>query len=197
MRSYYKISEFLQRSRCDDLVTRARRSQLYDQDKTISNKGLEQGAYRTSESFTLIDRQLFVEMERVLKIERHRLERPLLIRYQKGNEFKPHLDFHIEGTEGYEQRVRNGQRTLSFVFYLNDDYEGGELYFDKLNVRIKPSTGDLLIIVNQFLNGEMNWDSSHASSPVGQGTKYILLVNYTGTYDLNVIEGLSVKDISQ
>lgn len=57
---------------------------------------------------------------------------------------------------------------LSGVGYINDDYEGGELFFDKLNIKIKPKAGDLYLYPSTYLY-------SHASLPVTSGTKYAIV----------------------
>lgn len=188
MKTYYKYDRFLDKPHCTKLMERAKNSKLFVQDATISSEGLQKGSYRTSESFTLIDKKLMASLAASLNLELSKMERPLLIKYGEGSEFKPHLDFHIEGTENYEERVRNGQRTLSFVFYINEDYTGGKLWFNQMEETISTNEGDLVVIVNQFLDGSMNWKSSHASLSIQKGTKYILLINYTGTYDLNTLE---------
>jgi predicted 2-oxoglutarate/Fe(II)-dependent dioxygenase YbiX len=50
----------------------------------------------------------------------------------------------------------------SFVVYINDDYEGGELYFQDLDVTIKPEAGSIALFPaklpyshgsNQLING--------------------------------------------
>jgi hypothetical protein len=54
---------------------------------------------------------------------------------------------------------------VSAVGYLNNDYIGGELNFDKLDFTYKPSSGDVVV----FLSDE---PYSHASLPVKSGIKY-------------------------
>ena len=55
--------------------------------------------------------------------------------------------------------------TVSTVAYLNDDYEGGELWFKHLNQTIKPEAGDIVVFPSTFIY-------SHASLPVKSGVKY-------------------------
>ena len=57
---------------------------------------------------------------------------------------------------------------LSSVGYLNDNYEGGELFFDKLNLKIKPKAGDLYLFPSAYIY-------SHAAMPVISGTKYSIV----------------------
>lgn len=71
--------------------------------------------------------------------------------------------FQIHSDHGYSYTC-----VLSLVGYLNDDYEGGELYFDKLNLKIKPKAGDLYLFPSSYVY-------SHAAMPVTSGTKYSLV----------------------
>ncbi len=56
---------------------------------------------------------------------------------------------------------------LSGVFYLNDDYEGGELHFPNQNITIKPKAGSLIIFpsVQPYI---------HHPKEVISGNKYMI-----------------------
>jgi predicted 2-oxoglutarate/Fe(II)-dependent dioxygenase YbiX len=54
------------------------------------------------------------------------------------------------------------------VGYLNDDYEGGELYFRLQNLNIKPKAGDLYIFPSTYMY-------PHQAKVVKSGTKYSLV----------------------
>ena len=45
----------------------------------------------------------------------------------------------------------NGQRIITFLIYLNDDYEGGETVFTELDLSYKGNTGDGMFFVNALL----------------------------------------------
>ena len=57
------------------------------------------------------------------------------------------MNAHIDET--YDA-FNNLNKDYATVIYLNDDYEGGELSFVNLNIKIKPSSGSLMI----FKTGE-------------------------------------------
>jgi prolyl 4-hydroxylase len=59
---------------------------------------------------------------------------------------------------------------------LNDAYEGGETYFSKLDKKIKPETGKLVIWNNLLPNGKNRPSSFHCGLPVEFGTKYIAVI---------------------
>ncbi len=59
---------------------------------------------------------------------------PTLFKYSKGYSLPLHMDTR------YSKWI-----TYASVIYFNDDYEGGELSFPKLNTKIKPKTRELII----------------------------------------------------
>jgi hypothetical protein len=59
--------------------------------------------------------------------------------------------------------------TTSIVAYLNDDYEGGEIYFPRFDLTIKPEPGDIVIFPSTYIY-------EHASQPMKSGTKYSIVV---------------------
>lgn len=59
---------------------------------------------------------------------------PTLFKYSKGYSLPLHMDTK------YSKWI-----TYASVIYFNDDYEGGELSFPKLNTSIKPKAGELII----------------------------------------------------
>ena len=79
------------------------------------------------------------------------------IKYGPGQHFQEHHD------HGYSYNC-----TVSLVAYINDDYEGGELYFRLQNLNIKPKAGDLYIFPSNFMY-------PHRAMPVHSGTKYSIV----------------------
>jgi hypothetical protein len=59
--------------------------------------------------------------------------------------------------------------TVSVVAYLNDDYDGGELYFPRFDLTIKPKQGDVVVFPSTYIY-------EHASLPMKSGTKYSVVV---------------------
>lgn len=53
---------------------------------------------------------------------------------------------------------------FSAVLYLNEDYEGGEIFFPELDIKIKPKMGSLVIFPSTHI---------HSSLEIKSGTKYI------------------------
>lgn len=79
------------------------------------------------------------------------------VKYSAGDFFKEHHD------DGFSY-----SSTVSTVAYLNDDYEGGELYFRLQNLMIKPRAGDLYIFPSNYMY-------PHTAMPVKNGIKYSIV----------------------
>ena len=79
------------------------------------------------------------------------------IKYGPGQHFQEHHD------HGFSYNC-----TVSLVAYVNDDYEGGELYFRLQNLKIKPQAGDLYIFPSNYMY-------PHVAMPVNSGTKYSIV----------------------
>jgi predicted 2-oxoglutarate/Fe(II)-dependent dioxygenase YbiX len=82
---------------------------------------------------------------------------PLSIsKYSTGKSMGPHVDDYGNGDDP----------NISVVLYLNDNYEGGEIYFKEQNIKIKPKAGSIVI----FPSVEPYY---HESLPVISGIKYM------------------------
>ena len=90
-----------------------------------------------------------------------------------------HLRISKELEEVYELHNdfigKSGNRTHSFLIYLNDDFKGGETKFIKQDRIVTPETGKGLLWTNT-IDGELLKDSEHAGLPVTEGYKYILII---------------------
>jgi len=136
---------------------------------------------RTSNQY-FIDRKETIDNKindftaKVLKLPIENQELTSIIRYEKDQEYKAHLDCFEEGTKEHKQYMvipNNSNRVMTALFYLSDGFEGGETVFPKVDVTIKPKLGMCITWVNVFDNGEINKDSLHAGLPVISGEKYI------------------------
>ena len=97
-----------------------------------------------------------------------------VLRYEVGQEYKPHSDYFMPGLDGTNPEVeRAGQRVKTFLIYLNEDYEGGETEFLKLGLKVKGRKGDAAMFVNVTRDGDPHPASLHAGLPVTQGVKWL------------------------
>jgi hypothetical protein len=104
------------------------------------------------------------------------MEAPNLFHYAVGQEFAPHYDFLDAEYPGYAQQLAatGAQRVLTFLLYLNEDYEGGETEFPSAGWRYKGRTGDALFFWNVEPSGQPDRRTLHAGLPPTRGEKYLL-----------------------
>jgi prolyl 4-hydroxylase len=93
--------------------------------------------------------------------------------YEPGQFFKPHCDW-FEGVSYINHALASGNRSHTFMIYLNEPEEGGETNFPELQQSIKPKKGMALVWNNLYDDGSGNRDFLHEGSEVKKGKKYII-----------------------
>jgi hypothetical protein len=102
------------------------------------------------------------------------MEGSAVLHYAPGQQFFPHYDFLNTAEPGYARQVAEyGQRVLTFLIYLNEDFEGGETDFPKLDWRYKGKAGDALFFWNVLPNGQPDQRMLHAGLPPTSGEKFL------------------------
>lgn len=176
------LDAFISPPVCDWLIARARgrltRALVYDpvnrQDfasqtrtNSVANFGLAE--------VELLDVLLQVRMSFACRIPMNHMEAPAVLNYQPGEEATDHYDFVDPKTPDYAAELaRNGQRLLTFLVYLNEDYDSGETHFPTLGITHKGRRGGALFFVNALRDMQPDLRMLHAGrSPVG-GEKWIV-----------------------
>lgn len=77
-------------------------------------------------------------------------------KYDPAQRFKKHMDGRFRRSENEESRI-------TFMIYLNDDFEGGETQFD--SITITPKRGSVLCFIHE---------QKHEGRPLTIGSKYVL-----------------------
>jgi prolyl 4-hydroxylase len=94
--------------------------------------------------------------------------------YEVSQEFKAHTDYF----EAYElERFSSatwGQRTWTFMVYLNEPERGGETHFVRIGLRVRPKAGLAVIWNNLLPEGRPNPNTLHQGMPVISGNKAII-----------------------
>ena len=176
------IEGFATAAECDWLIARGRsrlkRAQVYRRD---ASGHAEVGNRTNTESdFTVVNADLVLALlrERIagsIGVESRFFEMTKLLNYQPGQFFGLHADFQAPDTPALAQEIATrGQRTITFLVYLNDDYEGGETDFPKAGYRFKGRKGDALWFVNVLDSGAPDYATAHAGLPPATGVKWLL-----------------------
>lgn len=136
--------------------------------------------FRTSETCDLRRAALpVIEMERLLAdvsgIDPKYGEPLQGQRYEVGQEFKAHTDYFApDGADFHRYCSVAGQRTWTFMIYLNEGFEGGGTRFKALKKTFQPEAGKLLCWNNRRTDGSVNPVSLHHGMKVRKGLKYVL-----------------------
>jgi prolyl 4-hydroxylase len=96
-------------------------------------------------------------------------------RYGVGQEFKAHTDYFEPGGADYAQFCSiAGQRSWTFMIYLNNVEAGGTTRFKMIDKLIQPERGKLLAWNNRLPDGRVNPATLHHGMKVRKGTKYVI-----------------------
>lgn len=80
-----------------------------------------------------------------------------VLKYGVGQKFINHIDDHPD----FHRRV-------STLYYINDDYSGGELNFPRFNLSFKPKANQMIVFPSTYVY-------NHSVSPVTEGTRYAVV----------------------
>ncbi len=80
-----------------------------------------------------------------------------ILKYGEGQQFTNHIDDH----PSYHRRV-------STVYYLNDNYTGGEINFPRFNITFKPKANQMIVFPSTYVY-------NHSVSPVIEGERYAVV----------------------
>ncbi|HEU4617650.1 MAG TPA: 2OG-Fe(II) oxygenase, partial [Gammaproteobacteria bacterium] len=165
------------------LIERARgklkRALVYD---PVGRRNLAAGTRtNTVAEFDLADTDLVqvllqVRMSAACGVPVRNMEAPAVLHYEVGEEIVNHYDFVDPDTPGYAREIaERGERIITFLAYLNDDYGGGETDFPTLGLSHKGRAGDGLYFVNALPNGGgPDRRMLHAGRPPTSGEKWIV-----------------------
>lgn len=96
-------------------------------------------------------------------------------RYATGQEFKPHTDYFApDGADFATYCSIAGQRTWTFMVYLNAVGAGGATRFKALGKTFQPEPGKLLAWNNRHPDGSVNPSTLHHGMKVRKGLKYVI-----------------------
>ena len=176
------FAEFVPESVCRWMIDRSKgrlnRALVYD--ATAGQDYASETRTNSWAQFDLMSSELihlFVQlrMQAASGIPLHNMEANAILHYAIGEEISNHFDFVDPKIPNYEEEIaNNGQRVMTFLVYLNDDYEGGETEFPELGIVHRGRQGEGLYFVNALENNEPDLRTVHAGRPPTQGEKWIV-----------------------
>jgi hypothetical protein len=80
-----------------------------------------------------------------------------VLKYGVGQKFENHIDDH-----------QDFHRRVSTIYYINDNYSGGEILFPRFNITFKPKANQMIIFPSTYVY-------NHSVSPVTDGERYAVV----------------------
>lgn len=99
-----------------------------------------------------------------------------IIRYQYGQEYKPHVDYFTEDQvrrNVLERHDYGGQRIATFLLYLRVPEEGGETHYHGSGLSVRGSPGMGVIHYNVTPDGQPDLTSRHSGRAIVRGEKWV------------------------
>ena len=170
------LRDFLDEAQCAALIARI------EQDRRPSTLADPNGdnRFRTSETCDLpmLEPDVIALDERLSALSGidRRFGEPIQgQRYEPGQEFKAHTDyFEPSGADFARFCNEAGQRTWTFMVYLNTVEAGGATRFKVIDKTIQPETGKLVCWNNRRTDGSCNPATLHHAMKVRKGLKYVI-----------------------
>jgi len=185
----YRIDNFLTENECAKIMAIINASELTASSTYNASKPTERitNAERTSKTcYFGGSNALITDVEsricKTLGINNRQAEQIQGQKYEVGQEFRFHTDYFDPELLKQDNSI-NGQRTWTFMIYLNSVEEGGYTSFPFAFCSSAPKMGTALVWNNLHssttsLNvadlGKENRFSSHCGMPIVRGEKYIL-----------------------
>jgi prolyl 4-hydroxylase len=202
---YFIVDNFLTDEECDHIIDvskdKLEKSKVMSVDKNNNTLDIEDPV-RTSKQTWLNNNDYpklikkienlvnkYTEENETLSVNKNQFEDIQVVRYEPNQEYKYHYDIcHPEQCHKEHKASCKADydkyksiRYITVIFYLNDNFKGGETEFTKLRKKIKPKKGTALIFFN--CNPSSNtqndglcdtiYNSEHAGTPVKSGEKWI------------------------
>ena len=172
---------FLSAQTCDWLIRLARpllrRAELVDgitgqvrEDADRTNRAAEFSPAQTDEVLASVRSRIAA----MAQVPEPALDWSQVLHYEVGQEFRQHYDYFDVSVPAYAREVAtSGQRALTVLIYLNDDYEGGHTAFPRLGRAFKGNKGDALIFWNVQENGAPDERTLHIGTAPTKGEKWL------------------------
>ena len=162
----WTIDNFLSPKDCEDLILFSENKGYVEAEVSLKSGAKMMKNIRNNHRLMYQDNNLAQKYWNVLKqfcpdqIENSRAvglnEQFRFYKYESSQRFKRHIDGRFRRNDTEESRI-------TFMIYLNDDFEGGETQFDEIT--IQPKAGTALCFIHE---------QKHEGCPVTKGTKYVL-----------------------
>jgi len=173
----YEFDNLLSKDECNTIIEMAKPK--ITKSAVLSKERFHPGR-TSSHVFLPSNHQLLEKIDNIvysyLGIPKENYENLQVVNYKSTEKYDAHYDACDPKEEICKNDIqtRGGLRYATFIFYLNDNFTGGETEFPKRNIRAKPKTGKAVLFFNLNDNNTNRRDKSfHAGLPPNTGEKWM------------------------
>ena len=173
----YEFDNILSQNECNMIIEMAKPK--ISKSAVLSKEKFHPGR-TSSHVFLPSNHQLLEKIDNIvysyLGIPKENYENLQVVNYKSTEKYDAHYDACDPKEEICKNDIqtRGGLRYATFIFYLNDNFTGGETEFPKRNIRAKPKTGKAVLFFNLNDNNTNRRDKSfHAGLPPNTGEKWM------------------------
>jgi len=168
----------------DNFISDAERKYIIEQsvDKLVDSKIVsgKNNLVRNSQQNWLpktdtVIREIFDRASRTFNLPIENAEDLQVVRYKPGQYYNEHHDSCCDNNKHCQSFIKKGgQRILTILIYLNDDFEDGQTYFKNLNQKFKVKPGGAIVFYPLASDSnKCHPKALHAGLPVSSGEKWI------------------------
>ena len=174
----YLFDDFLSPEECEHLIELSsphmHRAVVSGGEEGIESDGRTGGAHWIAHDLTPMSGQISNKIADLVGLPLVNAESIQVINYGAGEEYKPHYDAWVAGTDTGERCLaRGGQRLVTCLAYLSEVSAGGGTFFPRLDMEVMPLLGRMVLFHNCFENStERHPNSLHGGMPPEAGTKW-------------------------
>ena len=138
----------------------------YWENRVATQPSLDKNDPKISQTIMKLQERLKKEVDNFFNVDAIPTS-PAIVRWLPGQLQMPHADKELHTGPDAGKPNDFPWYDLSGLFYLNEDYEGGELYFPLQNIQFKPKAGGAY-----FFPGDKNF--IHGVTEVTSGIRYVI-----------------------
>jgi prolyl 4-hydroxylase len=168
----------------DNIITQKEADYILEKAKPKFNNSLilsgPDESIRKSETAWLgrkepVVRDVIERLSQQFKFDVDNVEDLQVVRYVPGGYYNEHHDSCCEDSDHCHEFVKDsGQRVLTILIYLNDEFEGGHTNFPNLGLNLKADKYGGIVFNSLELGGSRCHPKAlHKGTPVTAGTKYV------------------------
>ena len=176
----FVVENFASPEICDWLIARAKPrlgdAQVLDPQNTLFQVGQERDKSTITFDVFAMAFMFSILWARIISVTgiSSGAEAPNIFHYAVGERYDTHFDFIENVPFSASELAQGAQRVVTFLLYLNDDFEGGGTEFPAINWGYKGRKGDAMYFWNVDAKGAPDQRSMHTGTPPTEGEKWIL-----------------------